>query len=92
MSSPRFEAFLARLYTDDGFRRRFLADPRALARHAGLDAPAIEALVRIDRAGLELAARSFAHRRAARGPGRRGWRRWLARWGADALTRRALRR
>lgn len=81
MSSRRFEALLARLYTDDGFRRRFLADPRTTAGDAGLDGAEVEALVAIDRVGLELAARSFAHKRAARRPRRRPWwRRWLARW------------
>ena len=79
MSSPRFEAFLAELYTDDDARRRFLADPRACARRAGLDDAECEALAAIDHVGLELAARSFAHKRAARGPRRAGWRQWLLR-------------
>ena len=79
MSSPRFEALLARLYVDAELRRRFLADPRAAAREAGLDPADAEALARIDRAGLALAARSFAAKRAARGRGRRWWRWWPAR-------------
>jgi uncharacterized protein (UPF0276 family) len=43
------EALLARLYTDAAARARFLAEPRSAD---------------IDRAGLELAARSFARKRA----------------------------
>jgi hypothetical protein len=61
--SPAFEAFLARLYTDDAFRAAFLADPRRAA--AALGPEEIAALERIDRLGLELAAASFAHKRAA---------------------------
>ena len=72
-----FEAFLAELYTDTDARRRFLADPRGRARDAGLDDAEIEALVAIDRIGLELAARSFAHKRAAQMPRARSWRRWF---------------
>jgi len=57
------EAFLARLYTDAELRARFLADPAGEARRAGLDAATAERLVAIDRAGLELAAASFAAKR-----------------------------
>jgi uncharacterized protein len=63
------EAFLARLYVDGETRRRFLADPRAAAEAAGLDGAICLALQRIDRAGLELAAHSFAIKRTASGPG-----------------------
>ena len=72
MSSPRFEAFLAALYVDADTRQRFLADPRATARHAGLDASEVDALARIDRVGLELAAGSFASKRAGRSRPRLG--------------------
>ena len=72
MSSPRFEAFLAALYVDADTRQRFLADPHATARQAGLDASEVDALARIDRVGLELAARSFASKRAARSRPRLG--------------------
>jgi hypothetical protein len=61
--SPAFESFLARLYVDRSARDRFLADPRGAAAAAGLTAGEIAAAVEIDRAGLELAARSFAHKR-----------------------------
>ena len=62
--SPGFETFLARLYTDPGTRARFLLDPAAVARAAGLKLEECAALSRIDRAGLELAAQSFERKRA----------------------------
>jgi hypothetical protein len=64
MSSMSLEAFLARLYTDAKLRARFLADPAGEARRAGLDAASAERLMTIDRAGLELAAESFAAKRS----------------------------
>ena len=78
MSSPRFEGFLAELYTDDETRRRFLADPRACARRAGLDEREVEALAAIDRVGLGLAAKRFACKRARQPRRHAWWRRWLA--------------
>lgn len=57
------EAFLARLYTDAELRARFLADPAGEARRAGLDEASARRLAAIDRAGLELAAASFAAKR-----------------------------
>ena len=77
--SPRFEAFLAELYTDDGARHRFLSNPRDAARRARLADAEVEALAAIDRLGLELAAGSFALKRAKRRPRRPRWRRWFAR-------------
>ena len=75
MSTPEFEAFLARIYVDRPARERFLADPAGEADRAGLTADQCAALANIDRAGLILAARSFAHKRA----GKRGrW--WHAFW------------
>jgi hypothetical protein len=79
MSNPRFEAFLAELYTDAEARQRFLSDPESAARLSGLDEHDVEALARIDRLGLDLAARSFECKRAARRPRRSRWLRWLAR-------------
>ncbi|HEX6096482.1 MAG TPA: hypothetical protein VF432_09180 [Thermoanaerobaculia bacterium] len=58
------EAFLARLYVDDAFRARFLADPAGEATRAGFDAATAERLANIDRVGLQLAAESFARKRA----------------------------
>jgi hypothetical protein len=64
--SIAFEAFLARIYTDDGARARFLADPRGEAMRAGLRGAEVDALERVDRVGLELAAESFARKRRTR--------------------------
>ena len=64
--TPRFEAFVARLYVDATLRRRFLADARGEATRAGLSADEIQAVERIDRTGLELAAGSFEHKRRQR--------------------------
>jgi len=63
----RLERFLARLYTDPDLRAAFLGDPRATALAAGLSPEDADALGRIDRVGLELAADSFARKRARRG-------------------------
>ncbi len=63
--SPLFESFLARLYVDADLRAAFLADVDRVATAAGLAAEEIAALRAIDREGLELAAASFAHKRAA---------------------------
>lgn len=63
------EAFLARLYVDDALRAAFLADPTRVLGEMHLD-PALSAeLLAIDRVGLELAAESFARKRARTGSG-----------------------
>lgn len=59
MSAARLEAFLAKIYVDEKSRDRFLADPRGEAAKAGLNEREIEALEKIDRAGLILTARSL---------------------------------
>jgi len=64
VSSPALEAFLARLYTDDDARKRFLADVRGEAGRAGLSDAEADALAAIDRTGLRMAAASYAHKRA----------------------------
>jgi hypothetical protein len=74
MSSPRFEAFLARLYSDSEFLGRFMRAPDEAAREAGLDPRELLAAAAIDRAGLLMAARSYELKRSAR----RG--RWGLRW------------
>lgn len=68
-TGPEFEALLARIYVDADTRSRFLADPRRVAAEAGLGGAEARALEAIDRVGLELAAESFARKRARR-PGR----------------------
>ena len=65
MSAQKFETFLAKLYVDDRARSRFLADPRREALNAGLTEHDCEALEKIDLIGLELAAHSFARKRAS---------------------------
>ena len=77
MSSPRFEAFLARLYSDPGFLGRFMRAPEEVSREAGLDLREQAAVAAIDRAGLLMAARSYELKRGAR----HGPRRWWSRWG-----------
>lgn len=62
----RVEAYLATLYVDRAARERWLADPDGEGRRAGLDEAARVAMRAIDRPGLELAAASFAHKRAGR--------------------------
>ena len=65
MSAP-VERLLARLYTDERLLRRFLADPAALAREAGLSPEEAAAVTRIDLDDLALAAHGFARKRASR--------------------------
>ena len=78
--SPRFEAFVVRLYTDAKLRDAFLVAPRAVARAAGLSEAEALALEDVDRPGLELAARSFAAKRQgppnADAAGRGRWGLW----------------
>ena len=63
MNDPKLERFLASLYVDPALRARFLSNPRAEASRAGLTPEQCRALEAIDRAGLEMAARSFARKR-----------------------------
>ena len=68
MSAQKFETFLAKLYVDDQARSRFLADPRRETLNAGLSENDCTALEKIDFVGLELAADSFARKRASYPP------------------------
>ncbi len=63
MSAARLEAFLAKIYVDEDSRGRFLTDPRGEAAKAGLNEQEIEALEKIDRAGLILTAQSLQKKR-----------------------------
>jgi hypothetical protein len=64
---PDLQRFLARLYTDDVLRARFLAQPAAVARECGFDDAQAERLAaEIDIESLTLAARSYAKKRALR--------------------------
>jgi hypothetical protein len=79
VSAPSVEALLARLYTDPALRQRFLVDPAAISRDAGLTEAEVAALTRIDRVGLQLAADSYEHKRMAHQERRIGWRERLRR-------------
>jgi hypothetical protein len=79
LSAADFEAFLARIYVDSEARVKFLANPRGEAQRAGLSEAECTALEDIDRTGLELAATSFARKRAKQERGY-GKRLWLKRW------------
>jgi hypothetical protein len=68
VSAQKFEVFLTKLYVDDQARSRFLSDPRSETLNAGLTGDECTALERIDLVGLELAADSFARKRASRPP------------------------
>ena len=71
MSAQNLEAFLAKLYVDSQARAHFLAAPRHEALNAGLNENDCAALEKIDFVGLELAADSFARKRAACPPKKR---------------------
>lgn len=68
MSSPAFEAFLARLYADPAALGRFLADPAREAARAGLSPAEVESLKVVDVEGLRLAAESFRAKRKGHKP------------------------
>jgi hypothetical protein len=66
MSARTFEAFLARVYVDSDARARFKANPRAEAQRAGLSEEECAAVENLDWVGLEMAARSLAHKRQSK--------------------------
>jgi hypothetical protein len=79
MSAQTLEAYLALLLVDPRARERFLTDPRREAEKAGLSETECASLESLDRAGLEMAARSFTRKRQAKNRNARGegaWRRW----------------
>ena len=81
--ASRLENFLARIYVDPAARARFLADPQAEAARAGLPEEQCRAIENIDRIGLEMAARSFAHKRARKKSAahlRSTWQRFFSGW------------
>jgi hypothetical protein len=63
MNSPELERFLAKIYVDAEDRARFLVAPYEEAARAGLNQEQCRALEKIDRVGLEMAARSFGKKR-----------------------------
>ena len=84
MSSPSLEAYLAKLYTDDALRQAFLDAPQAQSVLHGLSPQEAETMAAIDRIGLQMAAASFQHKRAAHGAHAKQqqswWRRLVERW------------
>jgi hypothetical protein len=93
MTTPAFEAFLARLFVNTEAREQFLADPRGEARRAGLGPEETEWAAQIDPVGLGFAARSFQHKNrkkmsvARTGVARIWWSRLRAAWrGRPSLT------
>jgi hypothetical protein len=75
MSAPALERLLAVLYTDEATRRAFIADPCGVASALGLDPAATADVERMDPDALELAARSYAAKRASHARKRDRW--WL---------------
>ncbi len=67
------EDLLARLFTDAEFRSRFIEDPQAVGRELGLDDETVVTLAHCDWVGLELAARSYAHKRETYAGRKRRW-------------------
>jgi uncharacterized protein (UPF0276 family) len=65
--SIRLERLLARVYTDEMARARFIAAPVREAMDAGLSPDTARTLQHIDETGLSLAAASFARKRQAKG-------------------------
>jgi hypothetical protein len=74
VSAPGVEAFLARLYIDAALRAIFLRDhttmDKTAAKAAMADWPLTEieqnALLQIDRVGLQMVAASYANKRVSR--------------------------
>ncbi len=65
MNGSAFESFLASIYVDSEARARFKADPAGEASRAGLSKAECASLANLDWNGLELTARSLAHKRRA---------------------------
>jgi hypothetical protein len=63
MNNQALEQFLAKIYVDTEARARFLAAPYDESVRAGLQEEQCRALEKIDRVGLEMAARSFGRKR-----------------------------
>lgn len=73
MSARQFESFLARVYVDASARAAFKSNPMAEALRAGLSHEECAALEKTDWIDLEMAARSFAHKRGAKLVRNRRW-------------------
>jgi hypothetical protein len=62
-SAQNWESLLARLFVDEPLRARFKQDPTLVGREFGLDESALASLADADWVGLDLAARSYSHKR-----------------------------
>ncbi len=63
MSSPKFETFLALLYTDEKFKTAFYSDREKSCLKFGLSSKETEEMITIDKEGLELASSSYKMKR-----------------------------
>lgn len=71
------ERLLARLLTDRELRERFIADPARIAIAEGVSAEEAEMIARMPVQYLRAAARSYEHKRKAKGAvARRTWFAW----------------
>jgi uncharacterized protein (UPF0276 family) len=64
----KLERFLASLYTDEAMRAQFNSDPLLMTSLWGLSREQAQSVAGIDRDGLELAAASFARKKATAKP------------------------
>jgi hypothetical protein len=83
MNTAAIEKFLAHLYTDAAALERFLRSPRDEAARAGLGTAECDALAGADMTGMQMAARSFSHKRAGKMEGAASG----GRWGWQAIRR-----
>jgi len=72
------EKLMARLLTDRSARERFIADPKAVAKEAGLSEEETEAMLRIPGQDLLVAGRSYDQKRLSKR--RRDWSPSLLYW------------
>jgi hypothetical protein len=68
-----WECLLARLFVDAELLARFKRDPQSVGREFGLDESALAALADADWVGLDLAARSYSHKRTQHPPRKCRW-------------------
>jgi hypothetical protein len=80
VNDAALEIFLARLYAEPALREAFARDALAACAGSNLTADEVQALLRMDGNGIELAAWSFACKRASR---KRASRRWFGRVRGD---------
>ena len=66
MSAQTLEITLCRLYTDPLFRSQFMNDPKQALLSFDLTEDERNSLLKIDKAGLLMASKSFFHKRKKR--------------------------